>query len=146
MEAASSREGNRDTLRGVGLIEDEIRGLEQSLLAVSVRSSPAELDRLLSDDFREFGSSGRVYTKDEIIRLLLAEPAVPPGFSEFRADILAPGIVLATYRAAGSLRSSLWRREGDSGDSFFIRGRVRCLLQTPPKKALNRISESPRSP
>jgi hypothetical protein len=122
VEPTSSREGNRDTLPGVGLIEDEIRGLEQSLLDFSVRSSPAELDRLLSDDFREFGSSGRVYTKDEIIRLLLADPAARPGFSEFRADFLAPGVVLATYRAAGSLRSSLWRREGDRWRLFFHQG------------------------
>jgi hypothetical protein len=53
------------------MIEDEIRALEQSLLTPTVRSSAEELDRVLSDDFLEFGSSGRAYTKEQVIPLAL---------------------------------------------------------------------------
>ena len=95
------------------MIEDEIRALEHSLLTPAVRSSAEKLDHLLSDDFVEFGSSRCAYTKAQVIRLVLANTVVPMPLLGFRATLIAPGIAHTTYRAGGSLRSSLWRREGD---------------------------------
>jgi hypothetical protein len=46
--------------------------LEELLLAPDVRKSK-RLVELLADDFAEFGSSGRVYTKDDLVAVLQAE-------------------------------------------------------------------------
>ncbi len=104
------------------MIEDEIRALELRLLDPAVRGSAEELERLLCDDFREFGSSGRVYTKEEAIALLVADPAVPQDFSDFAAMVVAPGVVLATYRAKGAVRSSVWRLEDGRWRLYFHQG------------------------
>jgi hypothetical protein len=37
--------------------------LEERLLQPEIRHSPAELAKLLADEFVEFGSGGRVYSK-----------------------------------------------------------------------------------
>ncbi len=100
-------------------IADEIRALEERLLDPEVRASAAELDRLVSDDFREFGKSGRIYTKEDAIRLLVANPAGPSDLSEFMAAVIAPGVVLATFRTGGEVRSSVWRVEGGRWRLYF---------------------------
>ena len=98
---------------------EHILGLEKSLLTREVRRSPEQLDRLLADDFREFGSSGRVYDKAAIIQALQTESALLFSIEAFQAKALGPDLVLATYHAVitdqsrgemrTSLRSSLWR-------------------------------------
>ncbi|MFP5237614.1 MAG: DUF4440 domain-containing protein [Acidobacteriota bacterium] len=96
-----------------------LRELEQSLLDPAVRRNRARLLALLADDFLEFGSSGRVWTRKTIIDLLAKETAfVPPQIEEFRCAMLAPELALVTYRTVrtdeksserlASLRSSIW--------------------------------------
>jgi hypothetical protein len=107
------------------MLSDDIHSLEGQLLDRGVRASTDDLDRLLADDFVEFGSSGRAYTKAEIIAALLAGPSAGPGMpimDEFRTLVLAPHVVLATYRFGHSLRSSLWRREVTGWRMVFHQG------------------------
>lgn len=95
---------------------DPLRRLEQRLLEPVVRASPAELAALLADDFVEFGSSGRVFTKREAIASLEHERSAQRVLTDFRATPLAPGVVVATHRLETrvdhetrySLRSSIW--------------------------------------
>jgi hypothetical protein len=47
--------------------------LEQQLLQPSTRRDATALTSLLAEDFREFGSSGRVYTRQQIIDALATE-------------------------------------------------------------------------
>ncbi len=100
-------------------ITAHLRGLEQSLLQPAVRRNRARLMELLADDFLEFGSSGRVWTRKTIIDLLARETAfIPPEIEEFHCALLAPELALVTYRTArfdeetgeklASLRSSIW--------------------------------------
>ena len=99
-------------------IAQHLEQLEQSLLTREVRQDAARLTDLLTEDFREFGSSGRAYTRAEIIATLQAEPPAAPSFrlKDFHLTLLAQDVALATYRAekedaghpASSLRSSLW--------------------------------------
>ena len=105
-------------------LEAEIRALEERLLKPAVRASAEELEQLLADDFLEFGSSGRIFDRDEVIRYLLNEPPLKiAAVEEFSIIELSPDVVLATYQVqvrsgqpestSTSLRSSLWaRREG----------------------------------
>lgn len=89
--------------------------LERRLLDPDVRGNRAALAELLHDDFREFGASGRVYDRDEIIDALLAEDgAATPRAFDFQATRLGPDAVPLTYRTESpSLRTSVWMRGGD---------------------------------
>ncbi|EJC81253.1 hypothetical protein Rleg4DRAFT_2928 [Rhizobium leguminosarum bv. trifolii WSM2297] len=100
-----------------------LKELEEKLFEPSVRASRDMLTALLSRDFREIGSSGRLYTFDVIVPALLTEQRTGTSRGEFfETRRLAEHIALVTYRAihtdvAGSerrtLRSSIWRLEED---------------------------------
>lgn len=71
--------------------------LELRLHDPEVRRSSANLAALLADGFVEFGSSGRVYTKSEIVAALVAETPTDIRADDFVAKELAPGVALLTY-------------------------------------------------
>lgn len=104
--------------------DDEIRKLEERLLEAEVRASAAELDALISADFVEFGSSGRVYDKQATVSALAAsaETTAASSIAEFHLRVLSADVVLATYRTESSLRSSIWRREGGAWRIVFHQG------------------------
>jgi len=54
-------------------LKNEINELEEKLLLPEVRYSKKQLYKLLADEFLEFGKSGRVYTKSQIIEALSKE-------------------------------------------------------------------------
>jgi len=99
---------------------DHLRGLEEALLKPEVRRSADQVGRLLADDFIEFGSSGRVFDKAQVIEALKQEaPDAAMGIvlTDFSARQLAPEVMLVTYRTHLSgpnaqpgykLRSSIW--------------------------------------
>jgi hypothetical protein len=102
------------------------------MLRTEVRRSGAQLARLLAEDFREFGSSGRVFNKQQIIEALRAELAWELSLQDFRTLPLAPDVVLVTYRAtcrspdsesvSHSLRCSVWRRRSGNWQIVFHQG------------------------
>ena len=112
--------------------KDTIERLEQLLLTPSVRKSPAELDRLLADDFREIGRSGILYTKQQIIDSIADEPACQRTLTDFEVVHLAPEVALATYRLTSkwpendtlvySRHSSIWRQERSGWRMVFHQG------------------------
>ena len=111
-----------------------LQHLEERLLDPTVRSDPAQLATLLADDFREFGGSGRTYTKTEILAHLTAEPsdAFSLSVNDFAIQLLAPTIALATYRSTRrdhstgetteALRSSIWTLQNDIWQMRFHQG------------------------
>jgi hypothetical protein len=113
-------------------VEEQIQALEERLLDRRVRASPSLLGELLADDFLEFGSSGRVWTRQEILAALRAEPAVRFTIRDFRVRRVARDAALATYRARAepgsggspqaSLRSSLWVWRVDRWQIVFHQG------------------------
>lgn len=105
-------------------LRDQIRLLEERLFDQSVRNTRSSLETLLSQDFREIGSSGHLYLYEEIIAALLEEPSdgTTRHLTDFEVQPLAPDVVLATYRSerivhdappVRALRSSIWRRDAD---------------------------------
>jgi hypothetical protein len=110
-----------------------LRQLEERLLQPDVRRSSAAVGDLLADEFMEFGSSGRIFNKQQIIDALRGE-ATPSQrlVLDFRTSVLAPGVVLATYRltrsdsdgeaATHSLRSSIWKLVGQRWQMVFHQG------------------------
>lgn len=95
---------------------EEIQNLEQSLLSDTFRKNRASVSELLADEFREFGSSGAVYSKSEILALLEQEKGTAITMQDFKCQVIAEDVALVTYRSARSgefgavcaLRSSLW--------------------------------------
>jgi hypothetical protein len=92
--------------------------LERRLLRPEIRSDRHRVEALLHRDFLEFGASGRVWDRETIVEALEADPTGPGAAEEFTSVRLAEHVVLLTYRVsgrAGSLRSSLWVRDGAAG-------------------------------
>ena len=97
-----------------------------------VRRSPDELKQLLADDFREFGGSGRVFDKQQIIAGLQTQAPCQLWLEDFQATPLAPDVVLVTYRGnckladsegvTRSLRSSIWKRRKGIWQVVFHQG------------------------
>lgn len=119
-----------------------IRRLEEELFKQTIRGSPEAVSRLLADDFVEFGRSGGVHRKDEVISSLAAEGAgavEARTAGDFDLKSLADDVVLLTYRShrlgAGgqeldTLRSSIWK---------FIEGRWQMVFHqgTPTDQTAN---------
>ena len=105
---------------------NHLHGLEMRLLDPRVRGSPDLLEDLLAADFVEFGSSGRVYDKPMVVEALRQDPGFdgPRTISDFSARPLSNSIVLVTYRISetGTLRSSIWRRDGERWSMVFHQG------------------------
>lgn len=106
--------------------------LETSLLKPEVRSSLEKLDELLAEDFKEFGSSGSVYTKQDVLtRLPSSTNSDRYIVSDFSIKLLSPDIVMANFKTEKiindtqkvfSLRTSLWRKENGTWKMFFHQG------------------------
>ena len=92
--------------------------LEERLLREEVRRSPEKVEALLAPDFFEFGRSGAIWTRQQTIDGLTAEPTMDWSVTDFDARALSETVVLVTYRSVRrdpvsgnewhSLRSSIW--------------------------------------
>ncbi|WP_051062612.1 nuclear transport factor 2 family protein [Ilumatobacter nonamiensis] len=108
---------------GSDLTEEACR-LEVRLLDRKVRSQPSLVAELLHEDFIEYGSSGRRWTRDEIVNELSTEGGASRiATFDLTASELADNVALVTYRSSRdgreAWRSSIWIRED---------GRCRILL------------------
>ena len=108
-----------------------LRALEERLLDPAIRADPEAAATLLTDDFREFGSSGRSFTKRDILRELANESPRTLHLSHFRRDPLTDSTALLTYRShrqsasgesASALRSSFWIRGANGWQMHFHQG------------------------
>lgn len=97
--------------------------LEQRLLSQSTRRDCEEICHLLADDFIEFGASGTIWNKAEVVEQLPQENFTQRTISQFAVKPLSEHTALVTYHChadipgqrctIGSLRSSIWRRRGE---------------------------------
>jgi len=94
-----------------------IEGLEEFLFDPIERRDVASVASLLAEDFREIGSSGRIYSKLDILAELSSEQPVWTTLSDFTCDLVAPGVALVTYKSISNhdgrppsqfIRSSVW--------------------------------------
>jgi hypothetical protein len=114
-----------------GLIE-HLRELEASMAKPEIRRSPEQLSRLLADDFREFGGSGRMFNKGQIVEALQNQPPLELWLDDFQVKCLSADLALVTYRGhckfpdsgkvSHSLRSSIWRKRDGRWEVVFHQG------------------------
>lgn len=114
----------------------EIRALEEALHRHEIRHSRKAVEALLADDFIEFGSSGAVYHRQQIIDLLAQEEGGDEGAllaHDYALRMLADDTVLLTYRTQRTtpdgierhvLRSSIWQRTDAGWKMLFHQGTV----------------------
>jgi ribonuclease HI len=97
----------------------EVERRERALLDPAVRRDPERVAALLAVEFLEFGGSGRVFSRADVVAAAASQglPIDEAEVSELAARTLAGDLVLLTYRLVTprrtTLRSSLWRRDGD---------------------------------
>jgi ribonuclease HI len=103
-----------------------VEALERELLRPETRADLGRTGVLLHPDFTEFGSSGRIWTRDAMMLELEGSPAGPIELELLGADRLGESTVLLTYRSytrtGTTLRSSLWVREGAQWRLRFHQG------------------------
>ena len=106
--------------------------LERQLHSLETRSSEEKISVLLSVDFFEFGSSGSVWTRDDILKRLPSDVDYTPIESkDFQTTPLGDDVVLVTYVSyrisKGTildecLRSSIWQKEQEKWRMTFHQG------------------------
>lgn len=122
--------------------------LEEFLMQPNARKAPAMLAELIADDFVEFGTTGRVYNKANVIEWLGKAPPTKLVPSQMHCMFLADNIAQIAYRVTATrldtdtpiqtknphppihtppihtLRSSLWRFDGTRWQVFFHQATV----------------------
>jgi hypothetical protein len=112
--------------------EAVLRRLEERLLRPEVRTSADDVANLLAADFIEFGRSGMVYGRQQIIDALCEEQPATRAMSDFSVRWLSEEVALVTYRSSRidpdsakplhSLRSSIWRMIDGRWQMVFHQG------------------------
>ncbi|MDQ0029493.1 ribonuclease HI family protein [Arthrobacter bambusae] len=115
---------------GVRSDEETVILLEKELLRPDVRGDLGRTGILLHPDFTEIGSSGRVWSRDELMMALEGNPGESAEIEVISAERLSTNTMLLSYRSLGrtgsALRSSIWLL--DDG-----RWRLRFHQSTPEK-------------
>jgi hypothetical protein len=109
-----------------------LRACEEALLDPALRRDRTRVAELLAEDFREFGSSGRVWSREQVLDLLASEDSQAPAMEDFRCEWAGKGVALVTYRtaridpqtghSATVLRSSIWIEESGAWRVRFHQG------------------------
>ncbi len=106
--------------------------LEKTLLKHITRTDRNMLESLISRDFIEFGSSGKIYYKQDIIQGLISESIRDFKAVDFEVRILSENCVLITYKLFESmkstLRSSIWIRNTHNTWQIIFHQGTNCSL------------------
>ena len=94
----------------------EIESLERELVDPKIRMDNGRIQELLSDDFLEFGSSGKVIRRCDVMSAASKPNATTYQLSGFKFKMLGEEHVLVTYLSVTSCqhiahRSSIWVKE-----------------------------------
>jgi hypothetical protein len=125
----------------------ELERLELLLMDPAIRRDRERVAALLAENFFEFGSSRRVWTRETTLDLLSEETYTPPEVEDFASSTLGPDAVLVTYRTVrngengqrvATLRSSIWVKvTGEAG-----KWKIRFHQGTPARKRAVASNES----
>jgi len=113
-------------------IEEQLQQLEEVLLNPATRTSSSALEALLAEDFCEFGSSGSIFNKQQVVEALQGESPGEYSIADFHVRLVAHDVALAIYKATlrlgaesttrTSLRSSLWVMRDGRWKMLFHQG------------------------
>src|SRR3954453_18154484 len=93
-------------------LQTHLHGLEERLLHPDREADRRALGSLLSPDFKEFCTSGRIFNLEQLTNALLQSPPRAATMSHFYVTPLADNVALATYHittaTSVSHHSSVW--------------------------------------
>lgn len=102
--------------------------LEERLLHPDREANRSALTDLIADDFREFGCSGRVISREQVIEILLNSHPRAATISFYSVESLSDTLALATYHittlTSVTLRSSLWVFRNQRWQMLFHQGTI----------------------
>jgi hypothetical protein len=108
-----------------------INALELSFFDFGVRHSIDKLNELIADNFVEYGRSGKVLNKKDIISLLLNTEPPAAKLENFKIKNLSDDFLLVNYisiinkkdkLAEKTLRTSIWKLYGEKWKVIFHQG------------------------
>jgi len=112
--------------------DDMLFKLEQRLAQVGRKLSAEDASSLIAEDFVEFGASGKVWSKAEIIAAMSQWAPIEQTVENFSVCELSASVCLVTYKVVrvtkdrqaspSSLRSSIWRYTGGRWQLIFHQG------------------------
>jgi len=112
-------------------LADLMKTLEVSFFDNEIRHSGEMLNNLISDEFIEFGRSGKTFNKQEIISMLVNNDAPRFKLDNFQINNLSGDVLLVNYisfienenrQTEKSLRTSIWKLYGDKWKIIFHQG------------------------
>jgi hypothetical protein len=113
-------------------LREIIFNLESEFQKPDVRKSVGRLTELISDDFYEITSSGKVTFKKDCLANLPAAPEIKFVMTDFKINILCTDIiqtlfktektVVGTGKVTYSMRSSIWKNENGKWKMIFHQG------------------------
>lgn len=108
---------------------DLLRRLEESLWRPETRWDREHMERVLAPEFVEFGRSGRIWSRDQILAAAPIPLEVRLPLPAFHVTFPSEDVALVTYRSdvvqpepSQANRSSLWRRESGTWRLVFHQG------------------------
>lgn len=108
-------------------LEMHLKQLEECHLSGAVRESGEALGHILADDFVEFGSSGKVFTRHDFVDGASLHTLT---LHDWTMHQLGEQAALTTYRVKNhclnreTLRSSIWKYDGTDWKLFFHQGTI----------------------
>jgi len=105
--------------------------MELKLLDKNIRNNKNELEKYISKEFIEYGSSGRIYTYNDTINLSSnKEEQIIYEILKMDTKILSDNIVLVLYiieikngnKKIITNRSSIWKKENNNWKIIFHQG------------------------
>lgn len=103
---------------------DNIKQLELSLLDQDIRKNKKILSEIISEEFVEIGSSGKIYKKIDILKYLPEEKDHKFTMIDFEYKELSKDVILVYYKITedNSLRSSIWKKYSNKWKIIFHQG------------------------
>lgn len=107
----------------------ELKKLEESMWRAETRFDKEYLERMLAPDFFEFGRSGKVYNREQIINTPAQEIKADLPLKSFEVKKITNDVVLLTYISEVQYeelevanRSSIWSKTADEWKMRFHQG------------------------
>src|SRR5262245_52650499 len=109
---------------------ERVRQLEESLWQTEYRFDRAYMDATLAADFLEFGRSGRVYNRDEILNSESGAIVAKLPLSRFHVRLITEDVALVSYISEVTCgetieranRSSVWSKQPTGWKLRFHQG------------------------
>jgi hypothetical protein len=109
-------------------LQEHLHALEERLLHPDRETDRNDLTALLTPEFKEFCTSGRIYNVSQLANVLLTTNPRAAAMSHFYVNALGEDAALTTYHIttpnSTSHHSSIWVKRGEQWQMLFHQGTI----------------------